>query len=515
MSRQFRRGLLAGALCMLAFAVACGLDDDPRARPLDLPMSEQRSAPIPPFHGDSLVEEKIINTSQVVRATMTSFSSEIALVTENRYSAVLKFNLDVAEYLKGTGPSSVVAVWVDGRSYETRGEADIAKAIILARRDDQWDDREAIIFLFDRASGFGTLLDGQLQRADHFLLSLGDPYSPDDRFSLHSRVNKDWLPAASGGSTTGDDKEFLLDVPGSSSTTPTITLGGLRTRITEVMAELNGGDGSEAYKECVRNKYRFERAVRHAREVWGRESYPDSPLNRDLMSGLPARTMLAERNWYGAYPDVKARTWLEGRDGVLFSVEQGEATPNDSSGDGVLTAGVDEIRYMESFLTVRPLPVGEYEIDRKEVWSGFIPCNYVLSHFWPVTVTAPSGVLHELFFDPVTVGTAVKADGSNGVLEPASFTDANAASATLESLSYEPPTGSGHAGTVKLKLDPHDGLVGHVLDFIELDGTVSLSLNVLDASVDSVNKTLSWSVTAEPWADGDHLMLRIRRALVR
>ena len=400
MSRQFRRGLLAGAFCMLAFAAACGLDDDPRARPLDLPMSEQRSgtstpqvqvgestlppspaiesgpapssnsyipaaAPIPPFHGDSLVEQKIINNSPVVRATMTSFSSEIALVTDDQYGVVLKFNLDVAEYLRGSGPPSIVAVWVDGKSYETRGEADVAKAIILARRDDQWDDREAIIFLFDGASGFGALLDGQLQRADHFLLALGDPYSPDDRYSLHSRVNKDWLPAVSGVSTTGDGREFLLDVPGSGSTLRTITLGGLKTRITEVMAEFNGGDGSEAYKECVRNKYAFEREARYAREVQGRDSYADSPLNRDLMSGLPARTMLAKRNWYGAYPDVKARTWLEGRDGVLFSVEQGEATPNDSTGDGVLTAGVDETRYMESFLTVRPLPAGRVR-DRPE-----------------------------------------------------------------------------------------------------------------------------------------------------
>ena len=31
----------------------------------------------------------------------------------------LEFSLDVSEYLKGTGPSSIVAVWVDGRSYDT------------------------------------------------------------------------------------------------------------------------------------------------------------------------------------------------------------------------------------------------------------------------------------------------------------------------------------------------------------------------------------------------------------
>ncbi len=437
---------------------------------------------------------------------MTSLSSEIVVVTNGEFSAVMKFNLDVAEYLKGSGPSSIVAVWVDAKSYETRGEADETKAYILERRDDQWDDREAIIFLIGERSGLGSLLDGQLQRADHFLLAIGDPFSFDDGYSLHSRAYKDWLPAASATGTTGDAQEFLLDVPGSNSTTPKITLGGLKTRITEVMAELNGGDGSEAYKECVRAKYELEREARYAREVNGNEFYTDSNLNRNLVSGLPARTLLAERNWYGVYPDIKGKTWLEGRDGAVFSVEQGEATPNDSSGDGVLTAGVDETRYMESFLTVRPLPAGVYEIDRKEVWAGFIPCNYELSHAWPITVTAPAGVLHELFFDPVTVGTTIAADDTNGVLKPASFED-DGVTTNISRISWE-------SGAVKLEIDPHDGLTGHVLDFIELDGTVSLSLDVADATVDAANNILSWGVPtlSWPWEDGDKLMVRIREA---
>ena len=55
---------------------------------------------------------------------------------------------------------------------------------------------------------------------------------------------------------------------------------------------------------------------------------------------------------------------------------------------------------------------------------------------------------------------------------------------------------------MKLKVDPHDGLVGQVVDIIELDGTVSLSLDVLDATVDAANRTLSWSVASQPWEDG-------------
>ena len=72
--------------------------------------------------------------------------------------------------------------------------------------------------------------------------------------------------------------------------------------------------------------------------------------------------------------------------------------------------------------------------------------------------------------------------------------------------------GSGQAGTVNVKVTPDDALDGHILDFIELDGTVSLSLDVLDATVDSANDRLRWSVSSQPWEDGDKLMVRIREA---
>ena len=442
---------------------------------------------------------------------MTSLSSEVVVDADSKYRAVLKFRLEASEYLKGTGPSSIVAVWVDGRSYDTNDEADDAKAVILTERDDQWDDREAIIFLFDGASGFGTSLDGQLQLADHFLLAMGGRYPPDDRYSLHSETYKAWLPAASGAGSTGDSQEFLLDVPpppGSGSTAPTITLGNLKTRIAEVTGELEGGDGSEAYKVCVKEKYQFEREIRYFRDVEGRDAYDKSPQASNLMSGQPANFTLHQRQNGGIHPDTKARTWLEARDAALFSVVQGEPTSVDLDGDGSFTAGTDGIEFTETFVTERPLPAGEYEIERKEVCPRYLPCDYVLSHEWTVTVTAPEGTLHEAFFDPVTVGTAVAADSVNGVLKPASFTDANGTSATINRIAWE--AGTGESGTVKLKLSPHDGIAGHTLHFIALDGSVPLSLKIADATVDSANDTLSWTVASQPWRSGDKLMLRIR-----
>ena len=56
----------------------------------------------------------------------------------------------------------------------------------------------------------------------------------------------------------------------------------------------------------------------------------------------------------------------------------------------------------------------------------------------------------------------------------------------------------------------HVALSGYVLDFIALDGSVSLSLNAAEATVDCTAGTYSWSMTSQPWEDGDQLMLRIR-----
>ena len=460
-------------------------------------------------YGDTSIEEKVFRSDAIVRATMTSLSSEVVVDDDGQHLVVLKFDLAVSEYMKGNGPSRIVAVWVDGSEYDTREHADTAKANVLARRDDQWDEREAVIFLYGKLSVFGASLNAQLQRTDHSLIYVGDPYSYDDYYSLHSREHKRWLPAVSGTGSAGDDQKFLLDVPSATGTPPTITLGQLKSRIAEVTAELAGGDGSEAYQECVKAKHEFERQDRYFQELDGTNLYDKSPQDSVLASGQPADTIMHERNWFGIYPDTKARTWIEGRDAALFSVVQGEATPNDSNRDGVLTAGVDEIRYMENFLVERPLPGGEYEIDRKEVWRGFLVCNFVLSNEWTVTVEAPEGTLHEAFFDPVTDGTAVAADDTNGVLKPATFTDANGASSTIERVAWEPGTGS-ESGKVEIELSSDDAIADHVVELIELDGTVSLSLNADEATLDTANDALSWSVASQPWEDGDELMVRIR-----
>ena len=51
---------------------------------------------------------------------------------------------------------------------------------------------------------------------------------------------------------------------------------------------------------------------------------------------------------------------------------------------------------------------------------------------------------------------------------------------------------------------------GQTLDFIELDGSISTSLDFAGALVNESVGLWSWSVDSQPWEDGDLLMLRIR-----
>ena len=208
--------------------------------------------------------------------------------------------------------------------------------------------------------------------------------------------------------------------------------------------------------------------------------------------------------------------WLWGDDQNLFQISRVDGDSNPKNG------------YEQILQTARPLPAGVYS--PRYSWQSYIdvPCGYKSGFYveFIVTTTAPSGTTHELFFDPVTVGSSVVADGTNGVLKPAAFTDANGGSATIHSVSYEASsTGSGQAGTVKVGVTPDGALGGQIVDFIELDGTVSLSLDVADAVVDAPTGsepapgsnrgqagTLSWSVASQPWEGGDMLMVRIREA---
>ena len=450
------------------------------------------------YTGPTSLEERILESPVIARVRLDSVSSAAesgATRLGMKYIATLEFSFSVEEYLKGSGANDVVAVWNAGRIFDTRQEAEGALTAIAAARDAQWDDREAIVFLKNSQTYLPST-----QQAGRFYLSgereVGSVL--DDYYSLASRGNKLWLPAAAAvgapSQATGDQKRFLTDVPPAEGTPPTITLGEIKARIGAVTTKLDAGDGSEEYTECVRETYYLERKDRHLREI-----YPDRgstgsnispPHTHQFNSGLSVGVVVYEIPAGDPItPSVPFEVWLDGGDASLFSV----ASPS--------------LDYRVT--STRPLPGREYDFHFNHRGPYFSRCDgNTIRYEWTITVNAPAGTLHEAFFDPVTDGTAVAADDSNGVLKPAAFTDANGASATLERIAWEPEVGE--SGTVKLQVNPPTGLTDQEVNFIALDGSVSLSLQVANATVDAANRTLSWAVGSQPWQSGDLLMLRIR-----
>ena len=404
------------------------------------------NVPPSPYHGPKSLEERIFESSVIARVRLDSMSSSAESGTTRfgtKYIAVLEFNLSVEEYLKGSGADDIVAVWNFVPVFDTLQEAEDALPAIAAARDAKWDDREAIVFLQESRAYLPST-----QQAGRFFLS--GKTNLDDNYSIGSRHRTLWLPtvAAVGEASqpTGDQQRFLTDVPPTTGTAPTITLGEIKTRIGAVTAKLSAGDGSEEYAECVQRTYRYEGEDHYNIETGGGGSFYRIP-DKELDSGLAASRVVYEAPAYGGLPNLRAEVWLDGGDADLFRVEFSDGVPYDFSGDGTN----DSIEYTQRVVSARPLPLGVYRTHYNNRDAHFVRCGGYSSRYeWTVTVNAPAGTLHEAFFDPVTDGTAVAADDSNGVLKPAAFTDANGASATLERIAWEPEVGE--SGTVKLQV---------------------------------------------------------------
>ena len=466
-TRPLHLGLLVGIALML---LSCGLfgggqeAEENEAGASSRGTTVEAAVASPGYFGPSSLEERVFESPVIARVRLDSVSSAAESGTTYRgtkYIATLEFSFSVLAYLKGSGADDIVVVWAAAPFFDTRQEAEDALPAIAAARDAQWDDREAVLFLQQDSGGFLA----STQQASRYYLAWGGSWMDygdyNDGYSIASRHDKLWLPAAAAPGDTsqasGDQQGFLTDVPPAMGTAPTITLGEIKTGIAAVAAKLAAGDGSEEYTECVQRTYQYEGRNRYWIST-GRDGYFYRTPDQELGSGLAASSVV--------YETKRAEVWLEGGDIGLFVVESSAGVLYDSSEDGTN----DSIRYTQRVVSARPLPAGVYRTHHNLRDRRFVPCaGYTYRHEWTVTVNGPPGTLHEAFFDPVTDGTAVAADDANGVLKPASFTDATGATAAIQRITWE-------AGAVKLKLTPHTGIADHIVDFIALDGTVSLSL---------------------------------------
>ena len=434
------------------------------------------------------------------------------------------------EYLKGEGEDETV-VWDPGsHTYLTSEKSQKAADHHLAvRRNSTWDDRVAVVFLYDVQDVHSEVSGTDSSDARYVFGTANQTYWAEHTID---EVGKAWLPAkdrAPGGQNSatfvrsvGDDLELLTDTAptGVSDDVPLIiTLGELRARIAGVATLLDEGKDVEGYEECLTQRYFSE----HWALMWdalnGRPFEDRPAIPKQVPSGQAADTEFhnsylfgGEFNWW----------WLTGADAGLFTVDV-----VDGNGQ-VIAPDVERLaEYHVSSRVARPLPAGSYEIQEHRQLLSWVPCNHTVPmRSWQITVFAPADSVHEAFFDPVEVGGAFGVDPTNGVLRPVSFTGADGATSTISGMAWEPSaTSSGSAsGSVRVEIvasDLNAALDEHILDFIELDGTVSLSLDVSDAAVESQpasgtgtqTHTLTWSLSSQPWAAGDRLMVRIREAL--
>ncbi len=446
-------------------------------------------------YGPTSVLEKIASSDVIVRAEVASVSavvdsfSIIGLDGEPEpavFARGLAYTLTVLEYLKGSGGSQVVAVVLDNaRRYATKADADAATADHLATRDTRWENQEGLFFLWNWRTGRPV----STQQTDRYMLgSIRSAGGLDDLYTVDSRHDQRWLPAASpvGSSRSGGQQtpepSYILTPGDDYTATSTIALADIKTKVSDIASEVADGDGTAEYERCVYEKY------------------------TELRRNDNRLTYLASRNIVSDPPRFEIESGLaEGARVNSQAINSRSSTSGSLEGDDADLFKVDPVGVVK---TLRPLPAGQYGWVYLERYPWLEPCNAPIaestkqrfSYF--VDVVAPAGTDLEAFFDPVTVGSAALADDANGQLAPSSF-----GSTTISSISYE-------SNEVTVTVDPVNGLSGHHLDFISLDGTLALSLEVSDAKKDNTDKTLTWPTTSDPWASGDTLMLRVYGATV-
>ena len=485
------------------------------------------------------MEERIIDSDLIAIARMTKVICAVETVdygSRSGYVGALKFTFRIREVLKspeGSSPTQVIGMVSSTYPLETRAQAGVVAHKMFSERDTQWDNRDAIIFLASSTTDYPATA-----AEDVYFMSFIDYFTGiGDSYSIASRDLRLWLPESNLGTDESGNprsippanRRFLIGVSQQTSAqaraaqaraarspgfptppkSPSVALSDLRTEITRLVKEQKA-DSYIGYQYCVSEKYRHKR---HSEEFAAKgELYdPVYTFTKEISSDAAAGTEVREKTWKIVHePGVwESKSELVGPNAGLFRLgELVNPRPNSSDWTNTLYAIKHTINYTdydEPIETARPLTAGAYDLTWRYTRSKYVLCAPELwrDHTVTVTVTAPPGTVHEAFFDPVTDGSALGADASNGQLEPASFEDEGGTS-TIDSVTWE-------SQQVRMEFSPSAPPSGHHVDFIALDGSVALRLKIDDATqtVDGDSTALSWGVCSQPWEAGDKLMLRI------
>ena len=211
------------------------------------------------------LEEMIAKSHIVAKVRLSSTATRVERIetgykhlNDGRFFALyMDFEFEVMEYLKGSGNSRIWGSVMAGGGFDTRQDALSAATNYWNTRDNyiysRWDNREAIVLLYDLSSSNGDLGKGLARQSDTYLLGameIGDGFW--ESYSVASPYFKAWLPSAqpSGASgASGVEQQFLLDAPGgyaaggpsggasgsSESSAPKISLSSLKSKIAQTI----------------------------------------------------------------------------------------------------------------------------------------------------------------------------------------------------------------------------------------------------------------------------------------
>ena len=454
------------------------------------------------------IDEQIFMSGVIVRSQLDSVQAAMETVDSGDgqpagYRAVHELRFRAFEYLKGSGPGAVTVVVRGSHVFDNSGDALAEAQYRVATRNTVWDEREAILFLNVSTAEYGSASERSpvrsaldSQEGDVFEFTRSNQAVQGDWDYTIDTLSRAWLPAfepisrEEDSGTTGEQQVFVIET---GSPGVRVELGVLRQEIAAWDAAIDAGSGIDGYINCLfaqllHQRYRRALPLEAIRAYIFQESVSKE-------SGTSAGDVAwSHEDDYGL-PEYD-RYWLEGEDAQYFSSVRVDDDAVPSNG------------YSQVVSVTRPLVKGAYVVH--EYWQPYVyvPCNFLPEGQyleWTITVTAPTGTLHEAFFDPVALsGGGVGATGSSGVIDPDEFT-VDGDDYDIESLAWG-------ANSVVLELDDYVSLSGQALDFIELDGSISTSLDFADALVNEAVGTWSWSVDSQPWEDGDLLMVRIREA---
>ena len=458
----------------------------------------------PNDRGMASYQERVLSSDVVVRASLTNAQRNVEAHSSGSYFVAWVYTFTVHEYLKGSGATTLTAIAPQLNPEFTSESAARGNLSSLESRDRQYDDRQAILFLTSDYSAYPST-----SQANRYMLGFHALWGS-GTYAITSEWGRTWLPdASSGGGIQSGEQYFLLDVSGEmqgSGAVPggrsdrRLALSALKSAISAMQQEVDSGDGTVEYERCIKAKQFAKRYYAHLDSI-GRGT---NTTEFDVPSGFASGTVLYSSNRnIGLLPDTYGRHWNEGVDKDYF------AFSTEKLGSFALYARdsqpSDAFQYKLTLGTSRPLAAGTYIFHPNGVTAEQIVCTgWESSHLNRMTTTvrvaAPTGTAYEALFDPTMVDDAIEAAS---VLKP--YTASGADAATVSDISWK-------SGTLKIRLDPVTAHTGHIIDFIDVDGDVALSLALSGATVDAAAKTLSWTVSSQPWKAGDKMMLRIRPA---